>query len=82
MFSAITNIIFAYPQPVRLVPYHRLGTTNLNHESQSRSYIKTDGQSASLSWCQAPKWNLQPIVLLFLKLFLYSHEFVDVGHPL
>jgi hypothetical protein len=29
-------------------------------ESQSRSYVTTDGQSASLSWCQAPIWGLRP----------------------
>jgi hypothetical protein len=28
--------------------------------SQSQSYITTDGQSASLSWCQAPIWDLGP----------------------
>jgi hypothetical protein len=26
----------------------------------SQSYITTDGQSASLSWCQAPIWALRP----------------------
>jgi hypothetical protein len=28
---------------------------------QSQSYITTDGQSASLSWCQAPIWDQRPI---------------------
>jgi hypothetical protein len=28
--------------------------------SQSQSYVTTDGQSASLSWCQAPIWGLRP----------------------
>jgi hypothetical protein len=28
--------------------------------SQSQSYVMTDSQSASLSWCQAPNWGLQP----------------------
>jgi hypothetical protein len=28
--------------------------------SQSQSYVTTDGQSASLSWCQAPIWDLRP----------------------
>jgi hypothetical protein len=28
--------------------------------TQSQSYIMTDGQSASLSWCQAPIWGLRP----------------------
>jgi hypothetical protein len=29
-------------------------------QSQSQSYVKTDGQSASLSWCQAPFWDSRP----------------------
>jgi hypothetical protein len=28
-------------------------------ESESESSVTTDGQSASLSWCQAPIWDLQ-----------------------
>jgi hypothetical protein len=28
--------------------------------SQSQSYVTTDGQSASLSWCQAPVWGPRP----------------------
>jgi hypothetical protein len=28
--------------------------------SQSQSYVTTDGQSASLSWCQAPIWGSWP----------------------
>jgi hypothetical protein len=27
---------------------------------ERESYITTDGQSASLSWCQAPIWGLRP----------------------
>jgi hypothetical protein len=30
-------------------------------QSQSQSYIKTDGQSVSLSWHQAPIWDPWPI---------------------
>jgi hypothetical protein len=29
-------------------------------QSQSWSYVTTDGQSASLSWCKAPIWGLRP----------------------
>jgi hypothetical protein len=29
-------------------------------QSQSLSYVTTDGQSASLSWCQAPIWGPIP----------------------
>jgi hypothetical protein len=32
--------------------------------SQSQSYITTDGQTASLSWCQALIWDPRPIFLL------------------
>jgi hypothetical protein len=32
---------------------------NLVSQSQSQRYITTDGQSASLSWCQAPIWDLR-----------------------
>jgi hypothetical protein len=28
--------------------------------SQSQSYVTIDGQSASLSWCQAPNWGPIP----------------------
>jgi hypothetical protein len=28
-------------------------------QSQSQSYVTTDGQSGSLSWCQAPIWGLR-----------------------
>jgi hypothetical protein len=33
------------------------------------SYIATEGQSASLSWCQAPIWDPRPNVLLSLIIF-------------
>jgi hypothetical protein len=29
-------------------------------QSRSQSYVTTDSQSASLSWCQAPIWDLRP----------------------
>jgi hypothetical protein len=29
-------------------------------ESESESYVRTDGQSASLSWNKAPIWGLRP----------------------
>jgi hypothetical protein len=37
---------------------------SLRSRSQSQSYITTDSQSASLSWCQAPIWDPRPIFLL------------------
>jgi hypothetical protein len=33
-------------------------STTLTNKSQS--YVTTDGQSASLSWCQAPIWGVRP----------------------
>jgi hypothetical protein len=39
---------------------------------------RTDGQSASLYWCQAPIWGPRPI----FNFFLYSYGSVDVGRPL
>jgi hypothetical protein len=39
-------------------------------QSQSQSYITTDGQSAILSSCQAPNWDLRPVFpLLSLIIF-------------
>jgi hypothetical protein len=32
----------------------------LTSESESESYVTTDGQSASLSWNKAPIWDLRP----------------------
>jgi hypothetical protein len=46
--------------------------------SKSRSYVTTDGQSANLSWCQAPIWDPWTY-------FYYGPTvggFVDVGCPL
>jgi hypothetical protein len=39
--------------------------------------VTTDGQSASLSWCQVPIWDLRPDFFLS-----DSCKFVDVGRPL
>jgi hypothetical protein len=38
---------------------HRL-TINWLSQNQNQNYVTTDGQSASLSWCQAPIWDLRP----------------------
>jgi hypothetical protein len=40
------------------VAYTQVSSTN--EQSQSQSYVTTDGQSASLSWYQAPIWGLRP----------------------
>jgi hypothetical protein len=40
---------------------------------QSQSYITTDSQSASPSWCQAPIWELRPIFpILFDCLLMWG----------
>jgi hypothetical protein len=36
------------------------GFPSLSIQSQSQSYIRTDGQSASMSWNKAPIWGLRP----------------------
>jgi hypothetical protein len=46
-----------------------LERSNLNHWTphvrvNEFSYVTTDSQSVSLSWCQAPIWDLRPIFLL------------------
>jgi hypothetical protein len=46
-----------------------LGVRHPFLQSESQSYIMTNGQSASLSWCQAPIWDLQQIFLLSLIIF-------------
>jgi hypothetical protein len=42
----------------------------------------TNGQLASLSWCQAPIWDQGLIFILSLIIFLVSYGFVDVERPL
>jgi hypothetical protein len=37
-------------------------------QSQSQSYVTTDGQSASLSWCQAPIWRIKAIFFFCLTI--------------
>jgi hypothetical protein len=50
----------------------------LQYESESQSYITTDGQSASLSWNKAPIWGVTTRFLLLSNLC----GFVDVGRSL
>jgi hypothetical protein len=47
------------------------------NSSQSQSYLMTDGQSASLSWYQAPIWDLWPLLLSLT--YLDSWGFVIMG---
>jgi hypothetical protein len=41
-------------------PQNSFTGTYSRNQSQSQSYVTTDGQTASLSWCQAPTWGLRP----------------------
>jgi hypothetical protein len=52
------------------------------HKVEVKSYITTDSQSASPSWCQAPIWDQRPIFPILFDYILDSFEFVDVGRPL
>jgi hypothetical protein len=45
------------------------------------NFLKTDGHSASLYWCQASLWEQRPNSH-FLYLSIEMREFVDMGHPL
>jgi hypothetical protein len=40
----------------------------ISTESESESYVTTDGQSASLSWIKAPNWALRPNLYYWLKI--------------
>jgi hypothetical protein len=44
--------------------------------NQTPSYIMTNGQLVSLSWCQAPGWDLHPVSLII------SYRYVDVAPSL
>jgi hypothetical protein len=55
-----------------------LASIYLPSQSQSQSYLTTDGQSVSLSWCQAPIWGVRSDFLLLSR----SCGFVDVGRSL
>jgi hypothetical protein len=55
--------IIARQRLLRYVPWATNTSNNrVQSQSQSESYVKTDGQSASVSWNIAPIWGLQPEV--------------------
>jgi hypothetical protein len=58
------------------ITWLQMSSHSLLTESQIQSYVTTDGQSASLSWCQAPSLAQNQIFVTV------SCGFVDVGHPL
>jgi hypothetical protein len=50
----------------------------LESESESESYVTTDGQPACLSWNKAPIWDLRPDLYYLCD----SYGLVLVGRPL
>jgi hypothetical protein len=55
-------------EPTEFKPLDRTSLCLCTLASQVKSsYITTNGQSASLSWCQAPLSDLGPIFLPFLN---------------
>jgi hypothetical protein len=46
--------------PARHFSQLQLSVCSTTTQSQSRYYVTTDGQSASLSWNKAPTWGLRP----------------------
>jgi hypothetical protein len=57
-------------------------TCGLKPARQSPSYIMTESQSASLSWCQAPIRDSRPIMLVLPLIVFRYYGFVDMGRPL
>jgi hypothetical protein len=69
--SAVTDLVLIYESVtssasvVRWLALHSWTLNSLTNElrlneSQSQSYVTTDGQPASLSWYKAPIWGLRP----------------------
>jgi hypothetical protein len=46
-------------------------STNLTTTQKSQSYVTTDGQSASMSWCQAPSGTQDNIFITVRQLRVY-----------
>jgi hypothetical protein len=76
--------IFIFPRNKVAWLYPRaLGfRTRLWKSNQSWSFITTESQSASPSWCQAPIWVPWSNFPLLFDLFLDSCSFVNVVRPL
>jgi hypothetical protein len=75
------SIRFLYLFPPGTGPRHWVD--QINKSSQNQSFITTDGQSTTLSWCQAAMWDTQRSFFFFhLKLCLDSCEFLIMGRPL
>jgi hypothetical protein len=63
--SSASVLTFLQADHCPITVYSKLNSTPLHfpnklHSSHSQSFVTTDGQSASLSWCEAPIWGLRP----------------------
>jgi hypothetical protein len=56
----VTHYTFSTPSSSTAVSRDSISSNSGKRQSQSQSYITTDDQSASLSWCLAPIWGLRP----------------------
>jgi hypothetical protein len=56
-FHSLTPFLLSLLNNLRLPSQETLSVLS---QSQGQSYVTTDGQSSSLSWCQAPIWGLRP----------------------
>jgi hypothetical protein len=61
--------------PLPMPPYSGVSPTVKYLSVVSQSYITTDSQSASLSWCQAPIWVPRPIFIL-ISLIIFRQLWV------
>jgi hypothetical protein len=52
--------MFLFLSVTELSPATATSFSRLTTETESESYVTTDGQSASLSWNRAPIWGLRP----------------------
>jgi hypothetical protein len=60
----------------------RYPTSERRFSAQIQSYIATDGQSASPSWCQASIWDPQPILPLLPLIIFRQIRVCWCGRPL
>jgi hypothetical protein len=56
----IYELVTSSASLVRWLTLHYWTSFRLNQSNRVESYVTTDGQSASLSWYQAPIWGLWP----------------------
>jgi hypothetical protein len=59
-FNIIKIFTVYVSETVPLVQIFLITESSWKNKLQSQSYVTTDGQSVSLSWCQAPIWGATP----------------------